>query len=109
MELWRLDLDCRAMARKHRRYIRESNQRHEGGRDVLQMHHIGTLRKHSQAVDDNVATCLHPGGLRAERRREDHWRVACPAQSIGEQFHHRLRTRKVCDKKIGDQYSQIVT
>jgi hypothetical protein len=49
-----------------------------------------------------MATCLHPGGLGTQRRREDHGRVAGAAQSFGEQFHDRLRTGKVRHKKIGD-------
>ena len=33
---------------------------------MLQMHHIRALRKQSQAVDNNMAACLHPGGLGTE-------------------------------------------
>jgi hypothetical protein len=69
---------------------------------MLQMHHIGMLRKQCQTVYDNVAARLHPPRLRTKRRREDHWCVARPAQRVGEQFHHRFRARKVRDEKIGD-------
>ena len=74
---------------------------------MLQMHHVGWLRKLGQAVDNNMATCSHPGGLSTESRREDHGHVASPAQRTGKQFDHRFGTRKVRDIQIGDQYSQI--
>jgi hypothetical protein len=90
------------MTGKHSWYIREGNECHEGGRDVLQMHHIRMLRKHSQTVDDNMATRLHPGGLATKGRRENHWRVARPGQRIGQQFYNRFCARKVRDKKISD-------
>ena len=105
----RLDLERRAVTCKHGRYLGEGNQCHEGGRDVLQMHHFRPVWKHGKAVDDNMTTCLHPGGLWTEGRREDHWRMARPLQRIGQQFDDGFRARKVRDEKIGDQYSQIVT
>ena len=80
----RLELDRRAMARKHRGHIREGNQCHQGGRDMLQMHHIGTLRQQCQrgrrqygrvlasvppADRASARRSLARGPLGAERRR----------------------------------------
>jgi len=76
---------------------------------MLQMHHVGALRKRGQAVDHDMAVRLHPGRLGTESRCENHWRMAGLAQRIGQQLDHRIGAGKVGDMKIGYQYSQFAT
>jgi hypothetical protein len=76
---------------------------------MLQMHHVRMLRKQRQTINDNMTTRLHPGSLGTKGRRKDHRRVARSTERIGQQFYHRFCARKARDKKIGNQYSQIVT